>query len=130
MKRIFFAALAVSALAAAVPAQAQTGCSIDSINQATSCLTKALAQAETDMQTKLADAEASVKTRSTYAAELAKSQETWLAYRAATCDALVKTFWGEGQLRDLAPVSCRLALTKARATDLDNAFHGLWGLQQ
>ena len=129
MKRIFFAALAVSALAV-IPAQAQTSCSIDSINQATSCLTKALAQAEADMQAKLQDAEAAVKTRSTYAGELAKSQETWLAYRAATCDALVKTFWGEGQLRDLAPVSCRLALTKARAADLDNAFHGLWGLQQ
>ena len=70
-----------------------------------------------------------MKDQSAFAALLTKSQDSWLAYRAATCDNLVQNYWQEGQLQGVAVTSCKLALTRARATDLENMFHGLWGLQ-
>jgi uncharacterized protein YecT (DUF1311 family) len=111
------------------PAFAQTSCASDSLKAAGDCFNKALAEADAGMQSKYQEAQAAVKDQSAFAAQLTKSQDTWLAYRAATCDALVQNYWQQGQLQGVAVTSCKLALTKARATDLENMFHGLWGLQ-
>jgi uncharacterized protein YecT (DUF1311 family) len=120
---------ALLTLAGASGAFAQTGCASDSLKAAGDCFNKALVAADADMQGKYQEDQATVKDQSAFAALLTKSQDAFLAYRTATCDALVQTYWQEGQLQSVAVSSCKLALTKARTADLENMFHGLWGLQ-
>jgi len=115
-------------------AMAQTNCTSGSLKAASDCFNKLLDQANADMQAKYNDAETTLKhangQQSQFDAQLAKSQETWLAYRSQTCDDLVKPYFEEGVLQGVAVTSCKLALTKERASDLQNMFQGLWGLQQ
>lgn len=116
-------------LASVNAAGAQTNCTSDTITAAASCFNKALAAADQDMQSRYQAAQARVKDQSQFTALLAKSQDAFLAYRAATCDDLVNGYWQEGQLQQVAVLSCKVALTKERAADLDNMFQGLWGLK-
>jgi uncharacterized protein YecT (DUF1311 family) len=115
-------------------AVAQTNCTSGSIKTASDCFNKLLDQANADMQARYNDAETTLKRangqQSQFDAQLAKSQDTWLAYRSQTCDDLVKPYFEEGSLQEVAVTSCKLALTKQRASDLQNMFQGLWGLQQ
>jgi uncharacterized protein YecT (DUF1311 family) len=113
---------------------AQTNCTGGSLKTASDCFSKLLDQANADMQAKYTDAETQLKhangQQSQFDAQLAKSQDTWLAYRTQTCDDLVKPYFEEGAMQGIAVTSCKLALTKQRASDLQNMFQGLWGLQQ
>jgi uncharacterized protein YecT (DUF1311 family) len=115
-------------------AMAQSDCTSGTIKTAADCFNKLLDQANADMQTKYANAQTTLAQangkQSQFGAQLAKSQDTWLAYRSQTCDDLVKPYFEEGQLQGVAVTSCKLALTKERASDLANMFQGLWGLQQ
>jgi len=92
-------------MASANGATAQTNCTNGSLKTASDCFNKLLDQANDDMQAKYNDAETTLKhangQQSQFDAQLAKSQDTWLAYRTQTC-----------------------------ASDLQNMFQGLWGLQQ
>jgi uncharacterized protein YecT (DUF1311 family) len=116
-------------LATGGAAAGQTNCGGDTLKSAAICFGKALDQANRDMQARYQAAQDGVKNQSQFVALLAKSQDAFLAYRSQTCDGLVAPYWQQGQLQDVAVLSCKLALTKARATDLENMFHGLWGLQ-
>jgi uncharacterized protein YecT (DUF1311 family) len=115
-------------------AMAQTNCTSGSLKTAADCFNKLLDQANADMQAKYSDAQTTLKhangSQSQFDALLVKSQNTWLAYRAQTCDDLVNPYFEEGQLQAVAVISCKLALTKERASDLQNMFQGLWGVQQ
>jgi uncharacterized protein YecT (DUF1311 family) len=111
-------------------AGAQASCGSDTLTAAAICFGKVLAQADQDMQAKYQTAQTRVKDQSQFTALLAKSQDAFLAYRARTCDDLVNGYWQQGQLQQVAVLSCKVALTRERVTDLDNMFQGLWGLQQ
>jgi uncharacterized protein YecT (DUF1311 family) len=115
-------------------AAAQTNCTGGSLKTASDCFNKLLDQANADMQAKYSDAQTTLKhangQQSQFDAQLAKSQDTWLTYRSQTCDELVQPYFEEGAMQNIAVTSCKLALTKERASDLQNMFQGLWGLQQ
>lgn len=115
-------------------AMAQANCTGGSLKTASDCFDKLLDAANIDMQAKYNDAQTHLKhangQQSQFDAQLAKTQDTWLAYRTQTCDELVKPYFEEGAMQGLAVTSCKLALTKQRASDLANMFQGLWGLQQ
>ena len=116
-------------LAGINPAGAEANCTSDTLTAAAICFGKVLAEADQDMQVKYQAAQTRVKDQSQFAALLTKSQDAFLAYRKATCDDLVNGYWQEGQLQQVAMLSCKVALTRERATDLDNMFQGLWGLK-
>ncbi len=110
-------------------AHAQANCTGGSITAAATCFNKLLDQANTDMQAKYQADQAMVKDQSSFVAMLGKSQDAWLAYRSQTCDTLVQTYFQEGTMQAVAVVSCKLALTKERTSDLQNLFQSLWGQQ-
>ena len=116
-------------LASVNAAGAQASCTSDTITAAASCFTKALAAADQDMNAKYQAAQTRVKDQSQFAALLTRSQDAFLTYRSQTCDDLVNGYWQQGQLQQVAVLSCKVALTKERAADLDNMFQGLWGLK-
>ena len=135
----FAAALVITLTALALvgsshSAMAQTNCTSGTLKTASDCFNKLLDQANADMQAKYSDAQTTLKhangQQSQFDTLLAKSQDTWLAYRTQTCDDLVQPYFEQGSLQGVAVTSCKLALTKARASDLQNMFQGLWGLQQ
>jgi uncharacterized protein YecT (DUF1311 family) len=115
-------------------AMAQASCTSGTLKAASDCFNKLLDQANADMQAKYTDAQTTLAhangKQSQFGAQLAKSQDTWLAYRSQTCDDLVQPYFEQGALQGVAVTSCKLALTKQRASDLTNMFQGLWGLQQ
>jgi uncharacterized protein YecT (DUF1311 family) len=124
------ALVALSLVAGAHSAMAQANCTSDSLKTASDCFNKLLDQANADMQANYQTDQAMVKDQSSFVAMLAKSQDAWLAYRSQTCDTLVQTYFQQGTMQGVAVASCKLALTRERASDLKNMFQGLWGQQQ
>jgi uncharacterized protein YecT (DUF1311 family) len=112
-------------VATASSAAAQDCADSDSTTDMTRCYTKLLDQANADMQAKYQEVDSPVKHLSMLDGGLSKSQEAWVTYRDQTCE-LARIYALESQLETINALSCKLALTRERISDLDNQFHPMF----
>ena len=112
-------------IASASGAAAEDCTDSDSTTAMTRCYTKLLDKANADMQAKYQEVDGPVKHLSILDGGLSKSQEAWVAYRDQTCE-LARIHALDSQFETINTLSCKLALTRERVTDLDNQFHPMF----
>jgi len=117
---------ALLALAATASGAAAQDCAnSDTTTDMNRCYTRLLTQADADLQAKFQEVNGPVKHLSMLDQGMTKAQEAWVAYRDQTCEVARLKSLGT-QFETVSPVSCRLALTRERISDLDNQFNPLF----
>lgn len=116
---------AFALIATASGAAAQDCADSDSTTEMNRCYTKLLAKTDADLQAKFQEINGPVKHLSMLDQGMTKAQEAWVAYRDQTCEVARLKSLGT-QFETVAPISCRVALTRERISDLDNQFNPLF----
>jgi uncharacterized protein YecT (DUF1311 family) len=116
---------AIALIVTASAAAAQDCANSDSTTEMNRCYTKLLAQADADLKAKYDDVNGPVKHLSMLDQGMTKAEEAWITYRDQTCEVARLKSLGT-QFETVAPISCRLTLTRERISDLDNQFNPLF----
>jgi uncharacterized protein YecT (DUF1311 family) len=112
-------------IATASGAAAQDCSDSDTTTDMNRCYTRLLAKTDADLQAKYKEVDDPVKHLSMLDQGLTKAQEAWVTYRDQTCEVARLHALGT-QFETVSPISCRLALTRERISDLDNQFNPLF----
>jgi uncharacterized protein YecT (DUF1311 family) len=112
-------------IATASSAAAQDCSDSDTTTDMNRCYTRLLAKTDADLQAKYKEVDDPVKHLSMLDQGLTKAQEAWVTYRDQTCEVARLKSLGT-QFETVSPISCRLALTRERISDLDNQFNPLF----